>query len=486
MKKISIALITAILTIGLIGTAVWGRAPMDVSEPEEFEAPDGLTEGAEETQSESEAQAEAETDVAEEEQGSEEAADLITVEEPLLTESGSGYVDWYGSIPIDAADVEVTDEEVQKEIDAILSGKDETETDEEFIHRYAERFLQKDMNSLEELRAYIQDDLYHSKLQAAIFRALEDKVYVDSYAQDTFELLKEYAGQELQKQVDMYEWFGMEGWDQQKVAEDLGYASVEDFLIAEAMYYGNAIMLLDDLAASQRVTYNDEEVENAILDLMGYYGYDDEMTLEEYIEYNGGDPWLFMVEKLNVEYHKVLSEMEQYAVIEKAEDMPKEDVVQQPAASKNDSPYTSLTNFTATTIDGDKMAQDLFAGKDLTILNVWATWCGFCIDEMPDLAEYAAQLPDNIQLVTLCTDGVENESLAREILEQSGLAEQDVITLVHGTDDLEKLNSQVIYLPTSLFFNSKGEIVGGVMIGGQQDLKVSLDGYVQDALGSYE
>ena len=36
--------------------------------------------------------------------------------------------------------------------------------------------------------------------------------------------------------------------------------------------------------------------------------------------------------------------------------------------------------------------------KDVTVINFWALSCGPCIVEMPDLAEFAGALPDNVQL----------------------------------------------------------------------------------------
>lgn len=470
MKKISVTMVTMILCMVMFGTAIWAGDP----EPETETETEAVAETEIETETESQAEAESETEA---------EAELITVEEPLLTEDGNGYVEWIENIPIDAADVKVTDAEVEGEVTAILSGKKETETDEEYIQKYSSEYLPKELHSMEELREYVRDDLYHSKLQAEIYKVLEERVFVDSYAEETFKLLKEYADQELQQQVEMYENVGIEGWDKQRVARDLGYASAEDFLNAEAMYYGNAIIMLDYLATSQRITYNDEEVEHAIRDLMGYYGYDD-MTVEDYIEMNGGEPWRYMVEKLNVEYHKVLSNMEQYVVFGEDESQPAEETPTQPETKTNESPYIDLTNFTGTTIDDNKVTQDLFSGKDLTILNVWATWCTFCVEEMPELAAYASELPENIQLITFCTDGTEAEEEARKILDESGMSDQGVLTLMSGTEDLETLNSQVVYLPTTLFLNSKGEIIGEAMVGGQQDLKESLDKYVQEALNS--
>ena len=35
----------------------------------------------------------------------------------------------------------------------------------------------------------------------------------------------------------------------------------------------------------------------------------------------------------------------------------------------------------------ETVTQDIFADYDLTMVNVWATWCGYCVEEMPELAK---------------------------------------------------------------------------------------------------
>ena len=58
----------------------------------------------------------------------------------------------------------------------------------------------------------------------------------------------------------------------------------------------------------------------------------------------------------------------------------------------------TLASFTAGTLDGGTFTQDDIMAKDVTVINFWAQSCGPCIVEMPDLAEFAGALPDNVQL----------------------------------------------------------------------------------------
>ena len=63
----------------------------------------------------------------------------------------------------------------------------------------------------------------------------------------------------------------------------------------------------------------------------------------------------------------------------------------------------SLT-FTAKNLDKEDIDSSIFADKDLTVLNVWETFCGPCINEMPELAAWAKEMPENVQIVGLVAD----------------------------------------------------------------------------------
>lgn len=126
-----------------------------------------------------------------------------------------------------------------------------------------------------------------------------------------------------------------------------------------------------------------------------------------------------------------------------------------------------LASFSAGTLDGGSFTQDDIMAKDVTALNFWALSCGPCIAEMPDLAEFAKALPDNVQLVTVCLDGSGNEDTAREVLEQAGF---EGVTLISGDGDLAALAGNLMYTPTTVFADSEGNLVGEPIIGGQKDL----------------
>lgn len=126
----------------------------------------------------------------------------------------------------------------------------------------------------------------------------------------------------------------------------------------------------------------------------------------------------------------------------------------------------TLASFTAGTLDGGTFTQDDIMAKDVTVINFWALSCGPCIVEMPDLAEFAGALPDNVQLVTVCLDGNGNEDTAREVLEKAGF---EGVTLISGSGDLLDLSRSLMYTPTTVFVDGEG-LVADAVIGGQEDL----------------
>ena len=137
------------------------------------------------------------------------------------------------------------------------------------------------------------------------------------------------------------------------------------------------------------------------------------------------------------------------------------------ATPENKSGMTNLNSFTAKTLEGGEYSAKNFADADVTVINIWATTCGPCIDEMPELAKFAKTLPDNVKLITWCIDGDYDSSYAKQILSESGY---DGITLTSGDGDLATLDSQIQYTPTTLFVDSEGKIVGEALIGSSDRL----------------
>ena len=128
-----------------------------------------------------------------------------------------------------------------------------------------------------------------------------------------------------------------------------------------------------------------------------------------------------------------------------------------------------LKNFTATTLDEEVYTMENLKDYDVTMVNLWATWCGPCIAEMPDLAEFEKSVPDNVQVLTYCIDYESMDEVA-SVNEEAGY---EGITLIGASGDLEKVAMYAQFIPTTLFFDSEGRAVGSGMIGGQADFEAA-------------
>lgn len=60
----------------------------------------------------------------------------------------------------------------------------------------------------------------------------------------------------------------------------------------------------------------------------------------------------------------------------------------------------------------------MVAGRT-TVLNLWAYWCGPCIDELPAMAEYQRRMGDDVQVITVHQD--ENETAGLMLLAELGV-----------------------------------------------------------------
>lgn len=115
--------------------------------------------------------------------------------------------------------------------------------------------------------------------------------------------------------------------------------------------------------------------------------------------------------------------------------------------------------FTGTTLTGDELTNKVFEDYDLTMVNIWATWCSPCVKEMPELAELYDLLPENMNLITICSDASTQEELANAILDDASANFQTVIS----NDEINStILSRITAFPTSVFVDNKGDVVYAV------------------------
>lgn len=138
-----------------------------------------------------------------------------------------------------------------------------------------------------------------------------------------------------------------------------------------------------------------------------------------------------------------------------------------------------LETFEAKTLDDNTFTQDDLAEKDITVINFWSMTCGPCIAEMPDLAEFEEQLPDNVQLITVCLDGIYAPDYAESILETAGY---QGITLIDWDDNFKKVCYDIMYTPTTIFVDQNGKIVGESIIGSPKILSETYTEAINDVL----
>ncbi len=122
--------------------------------------------------------------------------------------------------------------------------------------------------------------------------------------------------------------------------------------------------------------------------------------------------------------------------------------------------FPSLDSFTAVTDDGSSFSPDDLASRDMTLINIWATWCGPCLSELPELSEFAQLLPGNIGFVTICVDGYEDTDNMGSLLKKAGYKGR---TIISGSGDIGNLVASALYVPTTVFVDSKGQIAGSLV-----------------------
>ena len=121
---------------------------------------------------------------------------------------------------------------------------------------------------------------------------------------------------------------------------------------------------------------------------------------------------------------------------------------------------------------------DIAAGKPL-VVNFWASWCGACIQEMPDLQQVYASAAPQVQFLGLDLLGVDGEvrSAAVDFSKQRKVAyplAYDDGGLLYGRISLRVLP------PTTAFLRADGTLAG-VHVG--QMTASELRGFIQQYLG---
>jgi thiol-disulfide isomerase/thioredoxin len=109
--------------------------------------------------------------------------------------------------------------------------------------------------------------------------------------------------------------------------------------------------------------------------------------------------------------------------------------------------------FKLTSLDGKPIALENLRGK-VVFLNFWATWCGPCRAEVPDLVELQNEFKDRLQIIGLDVDdddAAEVEKYAKE----TGIN----YPVAMATDAIREAYGGIPALPTSFVLDTEGRVV---------------------------
>lgn len=121
-------------------------------------------------------------------------------------------------------------------------------------------------------------------------------------------------------------------------------------------------------------------------------------------------------------------------------------------------------SFESQTIQGDVVNQDIFQEADLTMVNIWGTFCGPCLNELPDLGEISREYEGSgVQLVGLIADvGDVKDATALGIIEKT---KADYMHMIAAGELRTGILSKTSAVPTTIFVDKNGNQVGQTVIG---------------------
>ena len=135
--------------------------------------------------------------------------------------------------------------------------------------------------------------------------------------------------------------------------------------------------------------------------------------------------------------------------------------------------------FAAFDLDGKQVsAEDIFGSNELTMVNVWATFCGPCIGEMPELEVLSGRLKDKGCAIigVVCdiygTEDTSHISDAKSIISDTGVTYLNLMPWETFDDTFPAM-----YVPTTYFVDRTGHIVGEEAVGarGADDCEALVD-----------
>lgn len=153
---------------------------------------------------------------------------------------------------------------------------------------------------------------------------------------------------------------------------------------------------------------------------------------------------------------------------------------------------TNIGSFTSVDMEGNEVSEAIFADKDVTVVNIWATFCGPCIEEMPELAAWADEMPGNVGIVGIVVDtppaddgagdaaeawggDPNNIELAEKICSETGVKYTNIL----ASQSVAKTFENIVAVPTTFIVDKSGDLICPPFVGADVDgYKKAVEDYL--------
>ncbi|GAA0230424.1 TlpA family protein disulfide reductase [Metaclostridioides mangenotii] len=179
-----------------------------------------------------------------------------------------------------------------------------------------------------------------------------------------------------------------------------------------------------------------------------------EGNYEFYLLYNNKPNTDGLSDKTKKDYEEICKEIKNFGI-----------KTFKPISEKEKLSKHKKIEFNTKTIDGKKIDSNIFKQNKLTMVNIWATYCGPCIEEMPDIQKlYEEVKDDDVNVIGLISDtpDEDNEELAKQIISKKGVKYTNIIPDKSIENNILK---DVSGVPVTVFVDRNGNIVGESLTG---------------------
>ena len=136
-------------------------------------------------------------------------------------------------------------------------------------------------------------------------------------------------------------------------------------------------------------------------------------------------------------------------------DVPADDITDEPIAEPD-------IRFLTTDFDGNGWDETCFFENKITMINLWAYWCGPCVGELPDLEKLSKDYADKgLRIIGISLE--EEEADNRDTVKELGITYPNLFY----TEDFDEY-MDTGYYPTTIFVDSEGHVLGNACIGSRE------------------